>query len=511
MTFSFVAQPGSARRQHSGEGQLPPVAAIDLGATSGRVMLGVFNGERVELETVHRFPNGPRPLGETDSDAPEDALAWDIDELWKQIVHGLQLAFQKRPDIASIGIDSWAVDYALLAGSSRLGEVRHYRDPRNQRAVAQLEQRFDRSQLFEIAGLQFLPFNTVYQLEAERADTRLAQADVMMLVPDYIAWKLTGTQRAERTNASTTGLLDVRTGSWNEALAEHLGVAGKLPQLIEPGESYGALLPEWAHELGASGQVSVTAVASHDTASAVAAVPMTSRHAAYVSCGTWGLVGVELDAPVVTEEARRAGFTNEVGIDHTIRFLKNVTGTWLLSESIRFWNEGRAERAEEPLTLESLIAEAQQLEVPTVLFDAADERFLAPGNLPERIGNAVVEQGGSVPETPAAFIRLIIDSLAASFARETAHAAEQAGFSRDVIHIVGGGSQGELLCQRTADLAGVPVIAGPIECTALGNVLVQLRSLAQQQSRTLPGWSRNEMRELIVKSLPLRRYNPQSA
>ncbi|MFJ2620467.1 rhamnulokinase family protein [Glutamicibacter sp. NPDC087344] len=481
-----------------------PVAAVDLGATSGRVMLGELIDGKVQLHLVHRFANGPVPLANLEDGAGPDDLAWDIDELWTQIRYGLKLAFAQRPDIASIGVDSWAVDYALLAAGERLGAVRHYRDPRNELAVPQLEAKFDRAEIFDRNGLQFLPFNTVYQLQAERAHTRLAAADTVLLVPDYFNWLLTGVARSEWTNVSTTGLLNQRTGTWDAQLSEHLGVANKLPEIIHPGEVVGRLRPELAEELGAGQSVQVVAVASHDTASAVAATPLSSARSAYVSCGTWGLVGVELQAPVLTEKARSAGFTNELGVDQSVRFLKNVTGTFLLSESIRFWNEQAAASGQAETSLEELLVQAEKLPVPPVLIDPQDERFLAPGQMPQRVGEAVRDAGGQIPATRAELIRVIIESLAASFASQAFAAAEFGGFAPQAIHIVGGGSQGELLCQRTADHAGVPVVAGPVECTALGNVLVQQRASAGSEVNLA------DLRELVSASVQLTTYVPQS-
>lgn len=479
-----------------------PVAAIDLGATSGRVMIGELADGKLKLQLMHRFANGPVPLSSLEDSAPAEALSWDIDDLWVQIRHGLSLAFAQRPDIAAIGVDSWAVDYALLADGQRLGQVRHYRDPRNERAVPELEKHFDRAELFDRNGLQFLPFNTVYQLEAERAQSRLRDADALLLVPDYINWLLTGVARCEWTNASTTGLLNQRTGGWDEQLASHLGVDGKLPELIRPGQVVGTLLPHLAAELGAELEVKVVAVASHDTASAVAATPLAGPRSAYVSCGTWGLVGVELNAPVLSREAQQAGFTNELGLEQSVRFLKNVTGTFLLSESIRHWNEQSAQSGEPETSLEELLVQAQALPVPEALINPQDELFLAPGRMPQRVSEAVVAAGGVAPSTRAELIRVIIESLASSFATQAMAAAAFGGFEPESIHIVGGGSQGNLLCQRTADLARVPVVAGPVECTALGNVLVQLRSLSGSQMN---------LRELVRASVELEIYEPEKA
>lgn len=475
------------------------VAAIDLGATSGRVMVGQTVDGKVELTLIHRFANGAHPLSDFEPGASAEALAWDIDQLWSEIRHGLKLAFARFPQIASIGVDSWAVDYALLKNEQRLGQVRHYRDPRNERAVHALEERFSRDQLYARHGLQYLPFNTIYQLQAELEDSRLAAADTLLLVPDYINWLLTGEARSEWTNVSTTGLLDQNTGSWNTQLVEYFHLHGKLPPLIQPGKSVGSLRPELAAELGASAQVQVVAVASHDTASAVAAAPLSGKRSAYVSCGTWGLVGVELVAPVLTEQARVSGFTNELGIDSTVRFLKNVTGTWLLSESIKFWNE---QDPTDQLTLAEVLVEAETLPVPQILIDPQDERYLAPGDIPVRINQEVIAAGGADLKSKAQVVRVVIESLAESFAQQTFAAARFAGFEPDSIHMVGGGSQGELLCQRTADRAGVPVVAGPVECTALGNVLVQLRALDGRP------WASGTLRDVVRNSISLTRYEP---
>lgn len=481
-----------------------PVAAIDLGATSGRVMLGQLVEGKVELSLVHRFANGAVALSALEDGAEPGALAWDIDQLWREIRHGLTMAFAQHPDIASIGVDSWAVDYALLKNGQRLGQVRHYRDPRNERAVPALEASFDRKDLFTRNGLQFLPFNTVYQLEAERQESRLGQADMLLLVPDYINYLLTGVARSEWTNVSTTGLLDLNAGLWDQELTGHLQVSKLLAPIIQPGEVVGSLRQSLREELGAGAEVKILAVASHDTASAVAATPLTSSTSAYVSCGTWGLVGVELQAPVLEAGAQKAGFTNELGVDGTVRFLKNITGTFLLSESIRHWNEQTQDVEENEANLADLLVESEQLELPKVLIDPESEKFLSPGNMPERISDAVLEAGGRRPQSRAELIRVVIESLAASFARQAKAAAELAGFEPDVIHLVGGGSQGRLLCQRTADYAGVPVIAGPVECTALGNIIVQLRATEFAQ------WTLAESRELVRNSVQWTKYEPQN-
>jgi rhamnulokinase len=323
-------------------------------------------------------------------------------------------------------------------------------------------------ELYRRNGLQFLPFNTLYQYAVEPG---LTDAHAVLLIPDLVAFLLTGVMVAERTNASTTGLLDIRTGEWDRDLAETLGIeASRLPPLVDPGTVIGPLHGEARERIGAA--VDVIAVGSHDTASAVVAVPLSTPDAAYISCGTWGLVGVELDEPVLSDAAREANFTNERGVDGRVRFLHNVTGLWLLSEAVRTWE------AEDgaPIDLPGLLDAAAAVTGDIPLFDANDPRLSAPGDMPARIAAVLAESGTPVPSTRAAFARTIVESIAQAFADAVATAARLTGRDIDVVHIVGGGALNSLLCQATTDRAGLPVLAGPVEATALGNVLVQARA-----------------------------------
>jgi rhamnulokinase len=439
------------------------VAAIDLGATSGRVMRAVVGTGSIDMVEVARFPNGPVERA--------DGLHWDIEALRGHIMAGLRQAFADDPLITSIGIDSWAVDYALMRGGRMLAEPFHYRDERTARGVAAVHSVVPPDELYATSGLQHLPFNTVFQLAAETPEA-LAAAEVMLLIPDLVAFWLTGRAVAEVTNASTTGLLDPRTGQWNDALIARLGLPRRLfPELARPGDAIGGLTPAVAAELGAPEGVVVTAVGSHDTASAVVGVPMTRPDAAYISCGTWGLVGLELEHPVITDASRDANFTNEGGVDGRVRFLHNVTGLWLLSETIRAW-----EAESGPLELGALLAEAAAVAGPVPTFDANDPRLLPPGDMPGRIAAILAEQGDAAPASRAELARSILESLALAFATAVRTAAELAGREIGVIHVVGGGTLNALLCQLTADRAGLPVLAGPVEATALGNVLVQARA-----------------------------------
>lgn len=436
------------------------VAAVDLGATSGRVMLGRIGHNELSLQPIARFPNTPV------SDA--SGLHWDIDGLYESVLAGLTVALREEPALASIGVDTWAVDYALLKGGRILAPPFHYRDERSAAGVERVHATVSPAELYAANGLQHLPFNTLYQLATERLD----EADTMLLVPDLITFWLTGERRAERTNASTTGLVNVSTGEWDDALIRRLGFPRDIfPEFVTAGSSVGGLMQEVAARIGAGPGVTVTAVGSHDTASAVVAIPANTPDFAYISCGTWGLVGVELEAPVLTEASRAANFTNEGGVDGRVRFLHNVMGLWLLSESVRSWEE-RGERIDLP----SLLAQAAAVTTPVTVFDANDPRFLAPGDLPRRIAEWCGEHGQPVPRSRAEFVRSILESLADAFATAVQKASELSGKTVSVIHLVGGGSQNGLLCQLTADRSGLPVLAGPAEATAIGNLLVQARA-----------------------------------
>ncbi|UKA63304.1 rhamnulokinase family protein [Arthrobacter sp. FW306-04-A] len=468
--------------------------AVDIGASSGRVMLGRVGEGSVSLETVHRFPNGVVEL--------DGGLHWDFDALFEEVLKGLAAAADTTAAsgerIVSIGIDTWAVDYGLVDASGKLlAQPFSYRDERGRTAVANVHKVLDPARLYATNGLQFLQFNTIYQLATER-ELRGVQA---LLIPDLIAFKLTGQRRTEATNASTTGLFDAVAGEWAAELFKPLGLPKDIfPAIIQPGEPVGTLLPDIAARTGLPAETAVVAVGSHDTASAVAAVPASREDFAYISSGTWSLVGVELDSPVLGEASRLANFTNERGVDGTIRYLRNVGGLWLLSECMRAWAaEGHAS------SLASLLDAAAALPAGGPQINADDPAFIAPDNMPERIRSAVRATSAVLADRPAAVVRCILDSLAAAYARTLARAEELSGNQTSVVHIVGGGSQNRPLCQLTADAIGKTVVAGPVEATALGNVLVQARAAAREHR------SLQELRRLVAASSALQRYEPARA
>lgn len=389
------------------------------------------------------------------------------------------------------------MDYGLLDESGTLlGNPVHYRDSRTDGVAEQVTKSIPLRELFDVTGLQQLPFNTLYQLVSER--DRLAAADTMLLIPDLLNYWLTGERGAERTNASTTQLFDVRSRTWALDLAERAGIPPRLlPPLREPGSRVGTIRAELATELGLP-EVPVIAVGSHDTASAVVAVPAEpGTNSAYISSGTWSLVGLELAEPELSDAALAANFTNEGGVDGTIRFLRNVMGLWVLTETLRTW-EARGERVE----LATVLAEAAEAPALAAVVDLDAPEFLPPGDMPARITAACRETGQRPPETRGALVRCIVDSLALAYRRTVRQAAELAGRSVDVVHVVGGGVRNELLCQLTADACGVPVLAGPVEAAALGNVLVQARALGAG----LPDLA--AMRALVRETQALRRYEP---
>ncbi|MGW3370608.1 rhamnulokinase [Streptomyces hydrogenans] len=455
-------------------------------------MVGRVGAGTLELTEAHRFPNTPVRL--------PDGLRWDALALHQGILDGLRAAARSGP-VDSVGVDTWAVDHGLLdADGALLGAPYHYRDARTDGVAEEVWARVGgAAELYRTTGLQHLPFHTVFQLAAAAGSAQLAAAKRLLLMPDLFTYWLTGSVGAEETNASTTGLFDVRAGTWSRELPGLLGIdPGLLPPLRAPGDPAGHLLPYVRAHTGLAAGTPVTTVASHDTASAVVAVPATGAGAvAFVSCGTWSLAGLELPGPVLTEEARAANFTNERGVDGTVRFLRNVMGLWLWEECRRTW-EGRGH----PVDLPALLEGASRERAFASLVDPDAPEFLAPGDMPERIAEFCRRTGQPVPVTPAAVLRCVLESLAVAHRRTLRRAAELSGREVRRIHLVGGGARNALLCQWTADATGLPVTAGPVEATALGNVLVQARAAGLVGDLA-------SVRRLVARTQPLRHYEPQ--
>ncbi len=470
--------------------------AIDLGASSGRVMLGIWDGTRFALRELHRFPNGPV--------AVRGRLYWDILRLWQEIQTGMaRYAAESRAPLAGIGIDTWAVDFALLDEAGRLlGNPYHYRDGRTDGLPEQVDTRVSPAQLYAQTGIQRMPINTLYQLASMDAihDPQLAAARTLLLIPDLFHYWLTGRMVAEYTNATTTQFYDARAGGWATDLLATLDLpTALLPPLVAPGTRLGDLLPDVAAAVGLSGPVPVIATATHDTASAVAAIPGLDADSLYISSGTWSLVGVETAGPILTERARLLNFTNEGGVAGTIRFLKNVGGLWLLQECQRVW-----EREGQAYSWDDLLAQASQAPPLGSVVDPDAPEFLHPGDMPSALRAYCRRTDQPVPATVGALVRCCLESLALRYRWVLAALENLLGHPLTTIRIVGGGSQNALLCQLTADACGRPVVAGPVEATALGNILVQALATGH-----LPDLAAG--RRAIAASVPLTTYTPRAA
>lgn len=467
--------------------------AFDLGASSGRAVVGSFDGQRLTLEEMHRFANGPVTR--------DGHLHWDIDALFEEIRRGLARCRDKAARLEGIGIDTWGVDYGLLgADGALLGLPFHYRDSRNDGMMEAAFARVPRDELYARTGIQFLPFNTLFQLLADKAmhPALLDAAQTLLFMPDLLSHRLTGLRRSEHSIASTSQAYDAATGQWDTDLLERLGLPTRiLPDVAPAGSVVGPLQPALADATGL-GSVPVIAPACHDTGSAVAAVPAEGERWAYISSGTWSLLGAELPAPIRTPQALAYNFTNEGGVGGTIRFLTNVAGLWLVQECHRTWADRGDDRSFDELTA---LAEAAS---PRAAFvDPDDARFAAPGDMPARIQAYCRQTNQPVPQSSGEIVRCALESLALKYRVCLERLEALIGHSVDVLHVVGGGVHNTLLCQLTADTTGKPVIAGPAEATAAGNVMVQ--ALARGRVRSLA-----EIRAVIRQSTALKRHDPAS-
>jgi rhamnulokinase len=460
--------------------------AVDLGATSGRVAIGRVNGDSISLDVVHRFLHEVLPQ-------EDGSLLWDWDLILTEVLKGLREAV-KQSDPISLAVDSWAVDYGFISAANQyLPPVHAYRDPRNEIAYQELTKKIGKERIYSTTGIQFLPFNTIYQLYAARKLPEYKKAAKFLMLPDLINFLFTQKISTEVTNASSTQALNTRTRKWDRELIELAGVRDDLfTELHEPGTLIGVV--RGFDELDG---INVVATASHDTAAAIAGVPFGNRLTeAYISSGTWSLVGVELDAPVLTPEAFAANVTNELGADGTVRALKNVTGMWLLEECRRSWHaEGR------DYEMPELLEAASAAKFFTTLIDPNDPLFAAPGGMPERIHAYCVDHGLTPPQSDGEFAICILNSLAHAYKKTIDEISAVTGRTINLIHILGGGSQNDLLNQLTADICGVTVKTGPVEATLFGNIAVQAISAGVVANLT-------EARALIEKSFTSKVFQP---
>lgn len=465
--------------------------AIDLGAESGRLMLGTLHEGLLSLKEVHRFPTGATRAGE--------ALHWDIPRLFGEVTTGLRKAAALGLPIASVSTDSWGVDYLLLrADGSLIEPTFHYRDARTARGVEAAHARVTWPEIFAESGLQFMPLNTLYQLAAETPE-RLGAAACLLLIGDGFNHFLSGVASAEVTLASTSMLYNPRTRGWSATLLGRLGLPARLfPEILPAGTRLGPLRAALVAETGLSG-VEVVATCSHDTGAAVAAVPAEGDGWAYLSSGTWSLMGMERPEPVITDRARELNFTNEIGFGNTVRLLKNISGLWLVQECRRAWAADGREY--DYATLAARAAEAPPF---VTLINPADARFLAPDDMPARIAAWCRDHGEPVPASDGALVRSIFESLALLYRRTREQLEQITGESIRRLHIVGGGSQNALLNQFAADALQVPVLAGPVEATAAGNLLVQAQALGRLASLA-------EARRVVRDSFEMRRFEPREA
>lgn len=470
--------------------------ALDLGASNGRAVIGRFDGSTLALEEIHRFPNGPVQLPRIGG----SSLHWNALMLFSEVKEGLAKAVKCcGRELAGAGLDTWGVDFALLdRQGALLGNPYHYRDSRTDGMVEEACRRVPREEIFDRTGIQFMQLNSLIQLFAMvvQGSPLLEVADRLLMMPDLLNYWLTGQRVSEYTDASTSQCMDMRTGRWATDLLAKLGIPTHIfPPVIQPGTVLGPLLPHVAEETGAGG-IAIVAPGTHDTGSAVAAVPAEGTDYAYLSSGTWSLIGVEIREPVINAKTLAFNFTNEGGVCNTIRLLKNITGLWMIQECRRVW---QAEGAS--LSWNDITAMAAAAPPFTAVLDVDAKDFLAPGDMPARIRDYCARTGQPVPEDRGTIARVVFESLALRYRYVQEMMDDLVGRRIGTLHIVGGGSQNRLLNQFAADATGRPVIAGPVEATAIGNILMQM--LAVGAIGTL-----EEGRQVVRNSFATERFDP---
>ena len=463
--------------------------AIDLGAGSGRVVAGIYDGHRLELVELNRFPNEPVKAA--------DGWHWNLEALFGHIKKGIALAVKKYGDaVASAGVDTWGVDYGLLNANGKLmGAPFVYRDARTNGMQERAFEKMSREEIYRRTGIQFMFFNTLFQLLAEK---HLEKAGRLLFMPDLLHYFLSGVQSNERTIASTGQLLDPQTRDWDWEMIRAMKFPEKIfGKLVDAGTVLGNLLPEVAAETGAK-NLQVIAPAAHDTGSAVVGVPAEEREPVFLSSGTWSLIGRELNRPVISPESFQAAFSNEGGAFGTTRFLKNIAGMWLLQECKRAW-----EAAGKSVGYDELASQAEKSPPFAVLIDPDVADFQAPANMPEAIVGFCRRTGQVAPENPGAYARTIFESLALKYRLVKESLARVSGKPIDKIHVVGGGCQNHLLNQFTADALNCSVVAGPVEATSTGNIIMQLCALGEISSLS-------EGRAIVRRSFETRTFEPQN-
>jgi rhamnulokinase len=468
--------------------------AFDFGASSGRAILGQFDGEKLTTEEIHRFSNDPVEV--------RGSLYWDTLRLFHEIKHGILKCMNSgHKDIASIAIDTWGVDFGLLdENGNLLGNPFHYRDIRTDGMMEEVFKIMPKDEVYLKTGIQFMKLNTIFQLFAMRyhCSPLFKLTKTLLFTPDLFNYFLTGVKTTEYSIASTSQLLDAEKGNWSEDLLNRLGLPGDIfTEIVPSGTVVGKLLPEIAKELGA-GEVSVIATAAHDTASAVAAVPAIDEDYVYISCGTWSLMGVESDTPIINEKSYAHTFTNEGGVSGKIRFLKNIMGLWLIQESKRQW-----EREGDQSTFADLETAAWEAKPFVSFIDPDDDSFITPGDMPNKIRNYCQKTNQPVPETKGEVIRCIAQSLALKYRLTVENLEGILGKKLPVVHMVGGGIKDKMLCQFTANATARQVIAGPVEATAIGNLMVQAMALGAVRDL-------REIRQVVKNSFPAVEYIPQA-
>ncbi|MBQ1751662.1 MAG: rhamnulokinase [Bacteroidales bacterium] len=463
--------------------------AFDLGATSGRAIIGKFIDGEFAMEEIYRFPNGAQEI--------QGRFHWNTDELFGHLKAGLRKAAELGHKIDSIGIDTWGVDFGCIGSDgSLLAFPRAYRDPYTEGIPEEVFGIIPREELYSLTGIQIMNFNTIFQLYAQKKAgyEPLLKADKILFMPDLLSYLLTGNMVCEYTDASTSGMMNQNTRQFEKSLLTRLGInADILPEIVQPGTKVGVLKPEIAAETGL-GPVPVIAVAGHDTASAIAAVPASNPHFAYLSSGTWSLMGIESPRPLISPETCALNFTNEGGIEGTTRFLKNITGMWLLEQSRKVWSkEGRNYTYAQ---IEAMAGEAASYK-GTIDPDAPE--LANPANMVEAISQLLWNSNQPIPVNDAEMIRCIYCSLAAKYKEVLEILRKQASFTIDTLHVIGGGSANDTMSRLTAQATGVRVVAGPTEATAIGNLMMQASAAGLVRDR----W---EMREIISKVFKVKTF-----